>query len=227
MASSTSPTLYETTWTLKGREPEIGFTFFSLPTAKCNREGREFLAEPGRLSDKFGLGKATEQVLISELPWTVFELLLAAESSKHDAVAPTRDWLGNHNTPSNLQLYALAEYLTFAELVTFELSDPKEYSLGSLAVQSARRIIRKGGNVLGWIGIGKEASAMGGAKAAALGAALAPVAFKVALAGTGIVLVADTIGAVAGLPESSRTKRAYKEASEAVRRTFERFTKRK
>ena len=227
MASSTSPTLYETTWTLKDREPEIGFTFFSLAKAMCNDEGLDFLADPGRLSDNLGLGKATEQVLISELPWAVFELLLAAESNKHDTVDRTRDWLVNHNTESNLQLYALAEYLTFAELVTFELSDPKEYSLANLTVQSARRVISKGKNVLGWIGIGKEASALGGVKAAALGAALAPVAFKVAIGGTGIVLVADTIGAVAGLPESSRTKRAYKEASETVRRTFERFTKRK
>lgn len=227
MASDISLMPYENTWTLEGAEPEIGFTFFSLPTDQCGPEGLAFLKNPEQHAKTFGGVEAINAVLISELPWTVFETLLAAETAEQSTVRPDREWLRQNSSERNQVRYALAEYLTFTELVTFELSEPKEHSLGSLAAKSAGRIVRKGKGALGWVGIGKEAGAIAGGPAAILGLALAPIAFKVVIGGTGIVLVADTIGAVAGVAKSERTAEAYRKATEAVRQIFKRLSKHK
>ena len=214
---------YENTWTVEGRQPEIGFTYLSIPSRLLTSEGQSLVSDPVRLYDILGATEA-EALLISELPWNILDLLLQAETGEGWNVRPTAEWLIDHAKQPVLELFAVAEYLTFADVVTFELSDTQDHSLAQIATASAGRVVRKAKNTLSWVGAGKLVTTIGGPKAAALGVALTPFAVKLALGITGVVLVADPYGVVAGIAKSERTRQTYEEATSKIRQVFKRLT---
>ncbi len=200
--------LNETVVATRGHQPEIEFSFFSLPRSIMDEKAAALLDTPAELVRALKV-TGVEGLLISELPWEIFALLLAADRGEPTAITRRRAWLSNQ-TKSDRELFALAEYLAFADIVTFPLSAPRPHSLASLAVESAGHVAKAVD------GVGKAAGAALPVKIV-LGAAAAAVVIKGAVLGLGVVAVVDGIGVVTGVASSKKTHNQARKAFDHLR----------
>src|SRR6266571_168124 len=70
--------LNETVVATRGHQPEIEFSFFSLPCSIMDEKAAALLDTPAELVRALKV-TGVEGLLISELPWEIFALLLAAD----------------------------------------------------------------------------------------------------------------------------------------------------
>jgi hypothetical protein len=235
MTSGAEFSPYETMVMLEDKAHSVGLTFIALPANRMNAK---------RLTEPYGLLKELECESVQpiqprELARELFEVLLFAERGERRGGPLAAGAKGSKfaEQPQQLQqplpelaaqdgparqVRELAEYLTFVDLIMFELSDPKEYSLASLTERSARRVIEISRTALGRL----EHATFIAVALSPGAAALVPVAFKGLIAGVGVIVVVDTVGVVVAVARSGRVKKASENAVDSVRKTLRRWVKR-
>jgi hypothetical protein len=204
------PQSYETSIVMRQDEAgvEREFVFLGAPIASIHEDHRDLLEKPEELlTTVLGLGES-KPLRVAELPDAIFTLLtletLDQETRRELGscleLVSNADWL-NGRRDADPTAVLFAEYLAFAKLVPFELSDAEVHPMTTAAMKSYKA---------------SEALLKATPHAVVLGPK-GPIAF---MAIAGGVAVIDSIGVIVGLAISPVTRRVVERVRRGIRRLF-------
>ena len=204
------PQSYETSIVMRqdGTDVEREFRFLCAPISAIHEDNRALLENPTELlSEVLKLGESMP-MRVAELPDAIFTLLTLEtldEETRSDTgsvldLVSNADWLSGRRE-ADLDAVLFAEYLAFAKVVPFELSDAEVHSLATASMKSYM-------------------VSSGFLKASPHAAILGPKGPIVFMTIAGAVGVVDSIGVIIGLAISPVTRRIVERVRRGIKRLF-------